>query len=450
MSTAMRETVSDRMVKPICWDPLRAASSGVFSRLDVTGDVFDHDDGVIHHEAGGDGQGHEGEVVEAEPQQVHRSEGPHQGERHRHARDGGRGQVAEKEEDDQHHQHHGQQQLELDVLDRLADGGGAVGHHGDLDGGGERTLQLRQERLDPVDDFDDVGARLPLDVDDHRRGVVHPGRLVDVLGTVDRLGHVREVDRRAVLVGDNQRAVILAREKLVVGADDVGLARAVKAPLGLVDVGGGEGRVQVFEGQPVGGQGRRVGVDPHCRPLTAGYADQTDPRELGDLLGKAGIGQIFHLRQRQGVGGERQRQYRRIGRVDLAVDRRIGQVAGKEGEPGVDGRLDLLLRHVKAQIETELKRDDRTAAGTGRGHLGKTGHLAELTLQGGGHGGGHDVGACPRVEGADLDGRIIDLGQGGDRQQPVGDGAGQEDGDHEQSGRHRPHDEETGNVHGVS
>ena len=44
--------------------------------------------------------------------------------------------------------------------------------------GGSEALELRQQRLDAVDHADDVGARLALDVDDHRRRLVHPRRLL--------------------------------------------------------------------------------------------------------------------------------------------------------------------------------------------------------------------------------------------------------------------------------
>ena len=80
------------------------------------------------------------------------------------------GEVAQEQEDHQHHQDHGQHQLELHVSDGGADGGGAVGEHRDLDRGRQGALQLRQQLFDAVDDLDDVGARLALDVDDHRRG----------------------------------------------------------------------------------------------------------------------------------------------------------------------------------------------------------------------------------------------------------------------------------------
>ena len=67
-------------------DLLRALEGRLQGRIalfDVAGDVFDHDDGVIHHEAGGDGQGHERQVVQAESQEIHDPEGAHQGKRAR-------------------------------------------------------------------------------------------------------------------------------------------------------------------------------------------------------------------------------------------------------------------------------------------------------------------------------------------------------------------------------
>ena len=46
--------------------------------LDIARDVLDHHDGVVHHEAGRNGQRHQGEVVQAVPEQVHHAESSHQ------------------------------------------------------------------------------------------------------------------------------------------------------------------------------------------------------------------------------------------------------------------------------------------------------------------------------------------------------------------------------------
>ena len=87
ISTAISETVSETMVKPICSEPFSAASQRRLALLDVAGDVLDHHDGVVDHEAGGDGQRHQRQVVQAEAQQVHHAEGADQRQRHGDAGD---------------------------------------------------------------------------------------------------------------------------------------------------------------------------------------------------------------------------------------------------------------------------------------------------------------------------------------------------------------------------
>ena len=67
ISTAISETVSEMMVKPISPAPFSAAWSGGFALLDVARDVLDHDDRVVDDEAGGDGQRHQRQVVELKP-----------------------------------------------------------------------------------------------------------------------------------------------------------------------------------------------------------------------------------------------------------------------------------------------------------------------------------------------------------------------------------------------
>ena len=89
ISTAISETVSEMMVKPICSEPFERGLQRRFALLDVARDVLDHDDGVVDHEAGRDRQRHQRQVVEAEAEQVHRAEGADQRQRHRQARDDG-------------------------------------------------------------------------------------------------------------------------------------------------------------------------------------------------------------------------------------------------------------------------------------------------------------------------------------------------------------------------
>src|SRR5712691_8878341 len=54
-----------------------------------------------------------------------------------------------------------------------------------------------------------------------------------------------------------------------------------------------------------------------------------------------------------------------------------------------------------------------------------------------------------QVQRLHLDRRVIDLGQGGKRQETVCDHADQHDRRHQQRGRHRPQDEEPRRAHGL-
>ena len=81
MNTAISETVSDTMVKPISPAPLIGRFQRLIALLDMAHDVLDHHDRVVDHEAGGDGQRHQRQIVEAEAQQVHHAEGADQRQR---------------------------------------------------------------------------------------------------------------------------------------------------------------------------------------------------------------------------------------------------------------------------------------------------------------------------------------------------------------------------------
>ncbi len=93
-----------------------------FAHLHVAHDIFQHDDGVVHHETHGEGQRHQREVVEAVAQQVHYGEGSDDGERHRAARDQGGGEIAQEKEDHQDDDCDGEEQGELHVVYRAANG----------------------------------------------------------------------------------------------------------------------------------------------------------------------------------------------------------------------------------------------------------------------------------------------------------------------------------------
>jgi hypothetical protein len=164
--------------------------------------------------------------------------------------------------------------------------------------------------------------------------------------------------------------------------------------------------------------------------------------DLRDLLCQARVGKILDPRQRQRLRSQSQAQDRRIGRIDLAVDRRRRQIGRQERSRCIDRRLHFLFGHVEAQVEAELQRDDRRAGRTRRRHLVESRHLAELALERRGHRRGHDFGTRTRVQRRDLDRRIVDLGQRRQRQEPVCKDADEQDRRHQQRGCDRPQDEQ--------
>ena len=354
---------------------------------------------------------------------------------------------AQEQEDHDDDEHDRERQLELDVGDRGADGDGPVAEHVDIDRRRQRRDDARQQGLDAVDHLDDVGAGLPLNVENDRRRGVRPGAELAVLRAADDIGHVREPDRIAVAVGDDGVGVLRGAFELVVGIDRRGLGRAVEISLRRIDVEVADGGADVVDIEAVGGQRLRIELDAHRRPMAAADGDQADAGQLRYLLRQPGLAQVFQVGERHGLRRHRERQDRRIGRVDLGVDRRNRQVARQQIICGVDRCLHFLLGDVEAQIEAELQGDDRGAGRARRRHLVQARHLAELPLQRRGDRRRHHFRAGAGIKGLHLDRRIIDLRQRRQRQERVGDDAGQHDRRHQQRRADRPQNKWFGDVH---
>ena len=188
-------------------------------------------------------------------------------------------------------------------------------------------------------------------------------------------------------------------------------------------------------------------MDADGRALTAGYRNQTDAGQLRQFRHEPGFDDVLDVGQLHRVGSDAERQDRRIGRIDLGVDRRGRKVGGQEIAGGVDRRLHLLLGDVETDVEPESKSDDRGAGRALRHHLTQARHLAELPLERRRHRRGHHLRARAGIEGLDLDRRIVDLGQGRERQEAEGDDADEQDRDHQETGRDRPIDEDAGRIH---
>ena len=395
--------------------PLERRPQRGLAVLDEAGDVLGDHDCVVHHEAGGDGQRHQGQVVEAVPEQVHRPEGADQAERDRHAGDGGGPTAAKEDEDDQHHQGHAQEQRGLHVRHGRADGGAAIERHLHVDGRRDGTRQLREELLHALDHLDDVGAGLPPDDQQHRALPVAPGGRALVLDIVDHSRHVAQPDRGPVAVGEDQRPVIGRAGELVVGVDAARLERTRERALGRVGGCARQRGPDLLQREADSGQGLRIHRDADRGLLRAADEDLPDPGDLRDLLRQDGVRHVEHLAQGQRLGGERDDHDRRVRRVHLAVVRAAGEVLWKVAAGRVDRRLHVPRGGVHVPIEVELQGEAGLPERAGGRDLGDARDPPEAALQRSGHRRGHGLRAAAGQAGTHVDGRAVHARQRGHR-----------------------------------
>src|ERR1035438_3228877 len=225
-------------------------------------DVFQHDDGVVHHEADGKDEGHHGEVVETVIQQVHDGEGADDGERQGQAGDDGGRDIAQEQEDHQHHEAERQDHGELDVVVAFADAVGAVVEDVHVDGGRELVAENGEQIFHAVGDFHRVGSGLALDGENDgaagELALVEPGGGLIVLHAVDDGAEFVEARGRAVAVSDDDGFVLVGGEQLAAGLEGKGALRADDGAGGQVDVPVLEGGLDFVDADLAGGQRVRV------------------------------------------------------------------------------------------------------------------------------------------------------------------------------------------------
>jgi hypothetical protein len=287
----------------------------------MTGDVLAHHDRVVDDEAGGNGERHQGQVVKAEAEEVHRTEAADQRDRHDDPRHGRGARVAEKRVHDEHDEQHRDDQRPLDFPDCGADGRGSVEHDRNIDGAGERCPKLRQRRADAIHGGDDVGAGLSPDDCDHRRLAVHNPGAAQVLDRVLHASDVLQADRGTVRVRNDDRRILLRGDQLIVGEDLPGALRRLETALGALDVRRGDGVPHVLEANAIPREPGRIELDAHCRQRAAAHGHLSDAGDLGELLLKDGRCRVVHMPRINRVRREREKQDRRVGRVELAVGR---------------------------------------------------------------------------------------------------------------------------------
>ena len=423
---------------------------GTRTALVMADDVLQHDDRVVDDEADRDGQGHQAEIVEAVAEQVHRRQRAGDRQRQRRGRDRRRAQAAQEQQHDEKHQRGGEGNGVLRLVDRGADGRGAVVDDRDVDAGRHPSLQLRQHGAHAFGHLDDVGLIVLADVEQHGGLAIVPSGQPDILRPGADAGDGAELYRHAADDADNEVLIVLGAVELVArvnlveplaGADPAGRAG---------DVGGREGGADVVQREAHAGRLGGIDVDADRALLGAVDVHLADAGNLAQPLTDQPQRDVVDAAHRQRVGPRGEHDHGRARRVRLIGARRRRQVRRQIGGGGIDGGLHIAPGIVDVAVQAELQRDRGTVrAAVGR-HLGYAGDDAEPLLQRRRNGARHGRGAGARQAGIDADGRKLDVRQRRHGKLEIGQRTGEQQAQHQQRGRDRPPDEGRRDVHGGS
>ncbi len=144
--------------------------------------ILEHDDGVVHHDADGDREREQREVVDREAEEIHDGERRHDRRRNREAGDHGRSQVPQEHEYDQHDQDRRDQERQTCIVDRVRDEHGPIERGFELDARRQRLLNAGDRLADALRHVDQVRLRLPDHTDGDRRNPIVAKYRASVLG----------------------------------------------------------------------------------------------------------------------------------------------------------------------------------------------------------------------------------------------------------------------------
>ena len=187
--------------------------------------------------------------------------------------------------------------------------------------------------------------------------------------------------RAAVLVVDDQRLILGSLEQLIGCAEGPRALSVRDLTLRPVGIGARKGCANIFQAEPVLVQHRGIDVHADRRQRTASDGDLPNAFNLRELLRQDGRCHVVHSRSIDQIGGQRQQQNRRVGRIDFAVERIGRKICRQLTSSGVDRGLHVAPGRIDVAVEIELKNDRSRAENTAGSHLSDSGNAAELALQ---------------------------------------------------------------------
>ena len=331
--------------------------------VDAARNILEHHDCIVDDEPCRDGERHQGQVVEAEPAQMHDAERPDQ--RHRHGDSWNKRCTPVAQENEHHHddQRDRDRERPLHIAQAGADGGRAVQRNLQVYRTRDRCLQHGQERSDPVHRRNDICVRLPVQDQQHRWLAVRRSGVAQILHRIGHFGHVRQAHGRAVAVADDQRNVVGGLARLIVRQDLPVVNIVLNCAFGTIRIGGDNRGPHVLQADAVLVKRGRVEFNTHCRQRAAAHGHLPDTFHLRELLREDCGGRVVHLPLSHRFGCHRQDHDRRVGGVDFAVRGVAGQARGQQSARGVDRRLDIVCGAFDVAAQVELQRHPRRAEG---------------------------------------------------------------------------------------
>ena len=209
----------------------------------------------------------------------------------------------------------------------------AVAQHAERDGRRQQPLELRDRLVDGVGDRHRIGIGLALHGKDDRARAVELGARLVVLDEVLDAGDVLQPHRRAVAPGHDQRleegggrlgALDLQDVELLLGADAADRRDGRLRRHGLPDL---------LHRDAARRQRIEVVLDAHRALLRTLDVDLGDAGDGRQPRAHHLVGELVHVLRRRRVGGQRQEDDGRIGRIDPAIGGRVRQVLGQPRAP---------------------------------------------------------------------------------------------------------------------
>ena len=185
---------------------------------------------------------------------------------------------------------------------------------------------------DRFDDLDGVGARLPPDLEQHRRGAVDVGDRLGLGLAVFDARDVGDADRMAVLLAHDDVVELRDRLHPAAGAQRDRLRALVDASAGHFDVLRLQRPRDVVDGQVVGAQ--PIGVEPDVDLALPAAENQhlADAADAFELAPEHLVGELGDVAHRL-LGAERDAEHRRRVRIELVdarlIDRCAAAAAGR-------------------------------------------------------------------------------------------------------------------------